>query len=570
MVGILTERIETNRALDRFGTDVIPSTTNEVLNATLEDAFVRNPTPSLFREIRRTRENVAGIIGETSGDETAPRLMEPDEANQRFGIEGKLTFDAATTEGVAEELNRLKREELQREDVFRRAQGGVGQWTARLGVGLAASALDPLNLASAFIPVVGPSRYALWLEGAGSALARAGVRARVGAVEGLAGAAVLEPLVYGVAKSEQADYTAADSMLNLAFGTVLGGGLHAGFGAIGDRITGGFARQIEDMSTETRETALRTAIANVAEGRPVRIDPILELERARLGEAYDAVRDSPIGPADDPMVRLRPSDIDEILVQRGVAVERAGEIVIPGRGYALVKFIFKDGEGSSRAPDAQITRADVLAFPDVIRRFEPAESVGTPNQEGYRRAWRVEQNGRNIVYAVTRWNDADRAVTMFVDKKGGVMSREIPPGSRTGIMTPDADTASGLPSQLGRSRAAEPSLGERQAVGNSIRQAAEISHRIDGRSGDGIDDVRAAQSIPPAPKVVTPEIARQNTVNDVENAVQAVDQAIAEAKTAGRLSEGDIKTLSDADELIKRADALDRVAKSAAACMGNS
>ena len=57
-----------------------------------------------------------------------------------------------------------------------------------------------------------------------------------GAIEGFVGNALVEPIVYKVAKSEQADYDYQDSILNLVAGTVLGSGLHVGFGRVGDAI----------------------------------------------------------------------------------------------------------------------------------------------------------------------------------------------------------------------------------------------------------------------------------------------------------------------------------------------
>ena len=73
------------------------------------------------------------------------------------------------------------------------------------------------------------------LQGAG-ALARAGIRARVGAMEGAVGAAMLEPLIYAGAQTANADYDLNDTLANIAFGSVFGGGLHVIGGAVGDRI----------------------------------------------------------------------------------------------------------------------------------------------------------------------------------------------------------------------------------------------------------------------------------------------------------------------------------------------
>ena len=51
------------------------------------------------------------------------------------------------------------------------------------------------------------------------------------------GAAIVEPLVYGVAQSVQADYDLYDSFLNIGFGSRIGGGLHVGAGKLKDANT---------------------------------------------------------------------------------------------------------------------------------------------------------------------------------------------------------------------------------------------------------------------------------------------------------------------------------------------
>lgn len=277
---------EPNRRLQELGLDAIPATTGEVLGATAEDAWARNPLPSLWRMIQRG----AAERGEGQDVGLGPRgfgafatgtpddLLTPEEADERYGIKGHLGFEEPTPERVAKDLYDLKREELRRRNIFRRAEGGVGQTAAQFGVGLGVSALDPLNVASAFLPVVGQARYAAWLARAGEgAGARAAVRLRAGAIEGAAGAALVEPIVYIGARQEQADYTALDSLLNLAFGTVLGGGLHAGLGAIGDAIARG----------RIQEPVLREAIASIIEDRPVRVDAPIKAELLRTSQGLE-------------------------------------------------------------------------------------------------------------------------------------------------------------------------------------------------------------------------------------------------------------------------------------------
>lgn len=296
MVGLYGGGPVGNATLEAMGTDAIPSSTGEVHGAVLGGTLSENVTPKLYRAYQR---------GQVSGSETTDEfgnawpsappvdLLTKDDANRDYGIAGHLTFDSDTPRGVAEQLHGLKRDELLRQDVIARRDGGLATGAlARFATGLFGSLLDPLNVASAFIPVVGEARYAAWLANAGSAVGRAGIRAGVGAAEGAVGSLVLEPLNYGLAQREQADYTATDSLLNIAMGTVLGGGLHVVGGAVADRVTGRYANpiteRIENAGPEAREMLLRGALAAVAEGRPVevaRVLDVVEAERRATGDA---------------------------------------------------------------------------------------------------------------------------------------------------------------------------------------------------------------------------------------------------------------------------------------------
>jgi len=290
-----------NERLRSLGVDAYPSTFGDAVGASFEEAWTRNPTTSLLRElqrqqreldpemdrvravrgdVRRRRGDDAGMLADTPNMEPAapgPAMLDPEAANRQYGIDGELKFDRDTPEQTARDLYDLKREELRRRNIMSRAQGGFAEGAASFGAGLAASVADPLNIASAFIPVVGAARYALWAQRLGTT----GARVARGAVEGLVGAAILEPAVYGVARSEQADYDATDSLLNLAFGTVLGGGLHAGLGKIGDVI----------QQRRMAEPLLRDSVAAVVEDRPVDVSPMTDglAPEARLQELDEFV-----------------------------------------------------------------------------------------------------------------------------------------------------------------------------------------------------------------------------------------------------------------------------------------
>lgn len=125
-----------------------------------------------------------------------------------------------------ETLKYLKKREREQQQLTERNQSTLGAALEFTG-GLGAGVVDPLNIVSAFIPIVPEARYAAWVAQASGAFGRAAVRAGVGAVEGAAGAALLEPLSYYGATSSQLDYTAADSFINVVFGGVFGSGLHA-------------------------------------------------------------------------------------------------------------------------------------------------------------------------------------------------------------------------------------------------------------------------------------------------------------------------------------------------------
>jgi GNAT superfamily N-acetyltransferase len=217
---------------------------------------------------------------------TPSRILTPQEANDQYGIPGHLKFDADTPEPIAQELKTLKTREVERQDTMRRAQAGLG---TALTAGLVASILDPLNVASAFIPVVGEARYAAMV----ARLGVTGARATRGAIEGAVGAAIVEPFTLAAASYEQADYDAADSLASIAFGTALGSGLHVAGGAVKDR----FVTAVDNLPAADKEALLRTSVAQVAEGRPVEVGDLLRQRLlGNVGEPLDKVFDDLLPP----------------------------------------------------------------------------------------------------------------------------------------------------------------------------------------------------------------------------------------------------------------------------------
>lgn len=201
--------------------------------AVVEQAFSDLVGPSLLRgsELSTARKYGALAYGTLTPDAARAWV-----AGQ--GLENDLTIeDRPYNPEELSILARRKNEELRRQAILARAPQSVGAQAGRFGLTLATSLLDPLTVASAFVPVVGEAKYGQLLARAGqSAFARAGVRAGVGAVEGGVGAALVEPFILAAKTEEQADYGLADSLLNIGLGSVFGGGLHAVGGAVGDRL----------------------------------------------------------------------------------------------------------------------------------------------------------------------------------------------------------------------------------------------------------------------------------------------------------------------------------------------
>nr|DAG73924.1 MAG TPA: crystallin beta/gamma motif-containing protein [Caudoviricetes sp.] len=149
------------------------------------------------------------------------------------GLEGHIKPQEGYNAEALNYVMQLKHEELDR--ALTREQAPAWMAPFGFGAGLVTSMLDPINVASSFIPIVGEQRVMSMLaRNAGSAWGRAGVRVGVGALEGAVGVAALEPLIYAAKTQTQSDYGMTDSLLNIAFGTVMGGAMHGAGGAWGD------------------------------------------------------------------------------------------------------------------------------------------------------------------------------------------------------------------------------------------------------------------------------------------------------------------------------------------------
>ena len=288
MTEIMTGDFAENNRLNSLGVLGTDATWFEAWTAAAGDTMATNPlTTGTGWLKRRAYEN--GFVDEnnelTFTGGRGPRLLSPDVANERFGVEGQLSFDSVVDEAVAADLYRRKLGEMRAADIIQRSSLGT---FGMISAGLVASALDPLNIASGFLPVVGEARFA-WLAGR---LGKTGARATTGIIEGAVGAAAVEPIVLLGTADEQRDYDAYDSLVNIAFGSALSGGLHLGAGAIRDRAlrtldTTPLQNLAEGLSEADKASVLGTAVSQVEQGVPVDIKPVLDaaVEARRVDKA---------------------------------------------------------------------------------------------------------------------------------------------------------------------------------------------------------------------------------------------------------------------------------------------
>jgi hypothetical protein len=182
---------------------------------TTTDPILRESLQSQLKDIYEQDQTQRNVIHQQSIDEG--RMVEPEELNEMY--DGVVTFTERTSAEEARLIAEGKKEEIIRNAIINRSPEGFLPGVAKFGGGMLAMAADPVEVATMFIPVVGQAGKATSIARFG----RVGGRARVGAIEGTAGALLTEPLYYGLSADQQLDYTMTDALFNVGAGFFLGG-----------------------------------------------------------------------------------------------------------------------------------------------------------------------------------------------------------------------------------------------------------------------------------------------------------------------------------------------------------
>ena len=267
--------------------DVAPASDLDVLGATFQETLYYNPANALLRLAEQYSYD--GERGEV--------LTKEEYMKSEYYRPGIQVDDSGIKEGLAKLLAERKDKRDSFNLTLNASRGGFGLSAAQFGVGLVGSLLDPLNIASAFIPTLGTARAATLAAKFG----KNGGRFMTGVMDGMVGAALLEPLVIGAAAAEQdQDYNLMDSFLNVAFGGALGGGLHVGFGKISDRI--------ERSSHEIKEKATVLAVEQAAGDQDITAGNLHKITENRAADSL--IKRSKMGRDFDPSVRAQTDTLD--------------------------------------------------------------------------------------------------------------------------------------------------------------------------------------------------------------------------------------------------------------------
>lgn len=430
---------------------------------------------------------------------------------------------------------------------------------------LAGQAADPIN----YIPIAGAG-------------VRAASIAKFGYLRGVAATSALDAAantaVFGLAtrdarRSYGDDVSWQAMTTEIAMAALIGGVFGTAFGVWGRKEFQAQQAEISARLSDLKHVqesriALNEAIDGLVNDGEVRLSPNA-VEPARrvaqevkeISTAYDQVSQAPTGPVREPLVEILPEDIEGTIVSRG-AFKDVNEVDLGSkRGWGLVKIIWGHGDQSTEAPEFRVAKEDITDLPNVIREYNPS----SVSADGKSREWRVERNGRTIVYADSLMQEGRHVVTAYVqrpDRAGAeaALSEKRKPaaaGSLSEAGNPVQDTADqALPSpERGQPLTpARSNIGQAREIDNSPPRAP--------REPDGIAKARNEAAKPDNYRAM----AEQYRV-DPETGRFLEDAEIEQFRAEGRLTEDDEAALKDASDTYETGAAFGEALKAAVGCL---
>lgn len=248
-------------------------TTGEVIGAAVEETFQGAGSFS---------QDIAAMNIRTS--QARDITLSEDDWKRSDNFRAGLAYHPTMTEYESKVLADRHDQRIDNELIQSKASGL--QTAAGMGTSLLTGIVEPKNFVSGVAAALFTGGVGALVPSVGRVVAVNTVRSAAarGVAEGVVGAALTEPLSMASAKQLQDDYTFADSMMNLAIGSVLGAGLGAGGKALELR---GKAKQAEIAEAYKAESKLAikeldTALAQTVQGAPIDVASVKQIDNAEV------------------------------------------------------------------------------------------------------------------------------------------------------------------------------------------------------------------------------------------------------------------------------------------------
>ena len=262
------------------GLSTLPTSLGASLGATARRAWSEGWTPEIadISGAEAAKGHMPSL-----GDFEAPLMGVPDELSKSLANQPEVSIDAARQrikesglsinlpdrstikQGYLDLLLSRAREKREQEATIARGPSGFIPGALSVGTSFAVGAVDPLNAAAMFLPVVGEARYGKLLgSAADTIMGRAAVRAAAGAETGAYLGAAKVPLDLLAAGEDGRDYGYVDALQSIIESAGTFGLMHGAFGLGGDVYRSLRGRPLEPFGTSPQGEVSESAPAVMA------------------------------------------------------------------------------------------------------------------------------------------------------------------------------------------------------------------------------------------------------------------------------------------------------------------
>jgi hypothetical protein len=259
------------------GLSTLPTSLGASLGATAHRAWSEGWTPEIadISGAEAAKGHMPSL-----GDFEAPLMNVPEALTKSIADQPEISTDAARQrvkesglpielpdrptikQGYLDLLLNRAREKREDEATIARGPSGFLPGALSVGTSFAVGAVDPVNAAAMFLPVVGEARYGKLLgSAADTIMGRAAVRAAAGTETGAYLGAAKVPLDLAAAGEDGRDYGYVDALQSIIESAGTFGLMHGAFGLAGDVYRTLRGRPLEPLGAGGEPTTPETAVA---------------------------------------------------------------------------------------------------------------------------------------------------------------------------------------------------------------------------------------------------------------------------------------------------------------------